>query len=359
MLRHLFFVLLALSITACNNQEKPKKKQPPYVKTVVVSTQQKDGSKTYPGKVAAAEKVDLAFQVSGTLVDFPVNDGDEVKQGQLIAVLDARDFERQLDIADARLLEAENNFKRSEQLIKSGTISRAEFDTQISNYETAKAQQAIAQKAFDDTKLYAPFSGRIASTYVTNHQYVTAKQAIVSLQDISHVDIVIDLPGQEIVASVKALDEEQLKKLDAEHRLYISFDAIPVKTFPVVLKEFETEADPITQSYQITLTMPSPDDATILPGMATTLHSHTITPVEESLHVPASAVAVDNDGQHYVWVVGDDLVTEKRMVDVEKVSQHHVQVNSGLNNGDRIITAGVYKVQPDTQVILLESNKEF
>ena len=115
--------------------------------------------------------------------------------------------------------------------------------------------------ALDDTCLRAPFSGVVAKRHVENHQEVQAKAPIVFLQDLSQIEVVVDVP--ETLAA-------QIRKGYAPD-VAARFACAQDKTFPLTLKEFSTKADPQTLTYQAVLVMPRPQGVSILPGMTATV----------------------------------------------------------------------------------------
>ena len=112
-----------------------------------------------------------------------------------------------------------------------------------------------------DSQLIAPFSGVISKRYVENFTDVLAKQDIVGLQDNSSLEIIVDAPERLVMRA-----RGDIRKLDMKAR----FDAVPGRSFELEVKEFATEADPVTQSFQYVFVMPKPEGINILPGMTAT-----------------------------------------------------------------------------------------
>ncbi|MFQ5788163.1 MAG: efflux RND transporter periplasmic adaptor subunit, partial [Thermodesulfobacteriota bacterium] len=225
-------------------------------KTMVVGFAEGLG-RTYPGKVQASQRVNLSFRVSGPLIEFPVNEGDEVVKGQLLARIDPRDYRIALDEAKATYNKTQADYIRYRDLYERDAVPLAELDLKRAQRDTAKAKLEKAEADLQDTNLKAPFSGRIGEKIVDNFQEVRAKQDVVSLHDVSNVEIVIDLPESVIATAEKGT----ISKLAA------TFESAPGVEFPLEVKEVSAQADPTTQTYRATLTMPQPEDIFILPGM--------------------------------------------------------------------------------------------
>ncbi len=329
--------------------------EPPLIrplKTMVIQSPFTASGRKYPGKVRANREVDLAFQVSGPLIEFPILKGQEVEEGELIARIDPRDFEHALTAAEARFAEAKALYERMEKLYNEGNASKVEYEEDKKDFEVAQANAKQAAKDLDDTYLRAPFTGVIANTFVDNFENVRAKQSIVSLQDVSSVEIEVHVPEDRVALSFKERDSV---------RLVATFDYLPGREFAVTVKEFSTEADPATQTYAATAAMPAPDDVTILPGMTATITAFRQEPgdtAESGYAVPVDAVPIDGVGTYYVWLVRTSadgaLTVHRRDVQVGEMIQDDILVTGGLTKGDRIATAGVHLLQEGQQVRLLE-----
>ena len=318
------------------------------LKTMTIDSPFDPSGRRFPGKVRASQEVDLAFQVAGPLVEFPVRKGQEVGEGELLGRLDPRDFQLALDDAEARLDEAETLWERMQRLHDAGNAQQVEYEEQKRAYTVAHAAAKQARKDLEDTQLRAPFAGVIASTFVENFENVQAKQAILSLQDVESVEIVVNVPESRVM---------QGKGEPGEYRHVATFEYLPDREFEVEIKEFEIEADPATQTYAATFVMPAPKDVMILPGMTATIREYrreTEAATNAGYAVPIDAVPVDSQGQYYVWKIED---AEKGMgtahranVTVGDLMRDDILVLDGLTRGDRIALAGVHLLQEGQKV---------
>lgn len=330
--------------------------------------------KRYFGTVQGSRRVDLSFRVSGPLQQVRVEKGASVKKGDLLAAIDPRDFQTQLKQAQsaqaqaqAQYNDASANFKRYDNLYKQRIIAAATHDAHKAQLEvtrsalrSAEARTAAAMNALKDVELHAPFDGIIANRMVENFQDVMAKQPVITLQDVTTLDIVFGLPDNDVLlaplpvsADLKALvkDTERLS-MEAQ------FDAIPSRSFPVRLKEFAAQADPRTNTYPVTVTLPQPDDVRILPGMAATVtvsFSAGGARTEGHYLVPATAVLNEGGENNFLWRYEDGQV---RRVPVRLGGPHNggmLEVSGpDLRDGDRIVAAGVHFLREGQKVRLME-----
>jgi len=334
---------------SCRNKEEPPGDQivrP--IKTMLVGEAEGIG-RNYPGNVQASQRVNLSFRVSGPLIELPVKEGEFMEKGSKLAKIDPRDYYIALNEAKARQIEAQADYDRYRDLYERDAVSKADLDVRRAKRDTADAKMDIATAHLKDTVLKAPFSGRIGEKYVDNFEKVLSGQHILSLQDITHVEIVIDLP-ENVVARLQ-------KGMNIEYTA--NYEAAPEKEFAIVFKEISAQADPTTQTYKATFTMPSPDDLTILPGMTANV---VITGFQESplnstakFVIPAYAVIPGDGDQQYVWIVNkEDLTVQKRQVKVgEVVGSEGIYILDGIDSGEMVALTGVTQLNEGMKVRLL------
>lgn len=341
-------VMMAL-ILSCGGDEKDETQvqviRP--VKTVTLGGGQGTG-RSFPGKVQGSQRVNLSFRVRGPLIEFPVNEGDEVKTGQLLARLDPRDYQIAYDEAYAQFIEAQADYKRYKDLYERNAVPVADLDVRRAKRDTAKARLDYAKANLDYTYLKAPFSGYVGAKFVENYQEVNSFDQILSLQDLSKVEIVIDLP-ENILASTKQGDVAQL---------YATFQSAPGEEFPLTIKEVSAQADPRTQTYRATLSMDQPGTIRVLPGMTAQVHMRGKTNNVSNGNyfiIPAIAVVTGDGPDQYVWVVNqNDMTVHKRVVQVGAVTgQKDIEILGGLKEGETIAVSGITQLREGMQVTLL------
>ncbi|GAK53175.1 efflux transporter, RND family, MFP subunit [Candidatus Moduliflexus flocculans] len=210
-----------------------------------------------------------------------------------------------------------------------------------------------AQNAVTDTELRAPFNGIVARKYVENHESVQAKQKIVSFQDPQRIEIVVDVPENELARA-----GENVAKISTVIGTLVQvtavFPAYPGREFPVELKSFQTEADPKTQTFQIRFVMDQPGEPPIIPGMNAVIRAKRTAEtgeVKAEFHIPVSAVFADAAGNSSVWVV--DPATQqvqRRQIVTADMAGDRVRVTDGLATGDVIVISGVKSLREGMKV---------
>ncbi|MGZ8136708.1 MAG: efflux RND transporter periplasmic adaptor subunit [Methylococcaceae bacterium] len=357
--------LLALLLCSCDKQEEEntnaKTVRP--IKLMTVGSALTGQTRKLPGTVRATARVDLAFQVAGPLTELPVREGQRVKKGDLLARIDPQDYETSLRNAKGNIAKAKASvdyavaeYKR--YLNVKATDAGAVSDSMVSlkytaqsvaraDLQSAEAGLAAAEDQLKYTQLRAPFSGVIARKYVDNYQEVTVKEPILSLQNMTDVEVLIDVPESMMTPIRKA-----------KPRMFADFAADPSRRFELQIKEVALLADSLTQTYQVVLVMPAPTGIRILPGMTATVSIEFASmPVDESSMIaPAIAVWADDAGHPMVWVVDSKtMAVHRRAVTTGDLTGiDSIKVTQGLNPEEVIAISGVSKLEEGQIVRPLE-----
>lgn len=340
-----FFAVMLLA--ACGRQPEGASGPPPrVVESILLESPQLSVRRQFPGEVRADQRAELTFLVSGPLVELPVQEGQTVEAGTLLARIDPRDFENVLRGRQSDRNEASAQFDRIARAFASQAVTAAERDQARARLRVAEAELARATKRLDDTELRAPFSGRVARRLVENFQSVQAGQPILLLEDITRLEVRIQLPEQDVVRLPAG---ESL--LGAEVGM-VTFEALPNRPFPVTVKEMETRADPRTNTYRVVLSLPRPEEANILPGMSASFVPHDeVVEIRSAYLLPVKALQATSDGRSFVWVLDPERRTvQRRPVRIGGLTGRSIQVLEGLSEGDRIVTAGAAYLAEGEQV---------
>jgi len=334
---------VAVALAGCGPPaEPPAREVVRAVKTEVFGKSPAESEYSYPGKVYANQTVDVAFEVPGKLTELPVTKGQVVSPGDLLARLDQRDFANELDQALAVKAEAEATLGRFNKAYEKRAVSKQELDEAASRARIATAEVQIKQKALEDSSVRAPMHGIVANRLVDNFENVLAKEPVVVLQDISRLEIRINIPEKDMASGG-----------DETGRITAEFDVAEGREFELAVKEFVTDADPVTQTFAITLWMAAPDDVDILPGMTATVHWYPPAAGSGSAHsVPLAAVLGQPGRTAWVWVVDPETkLVSKRNVTVGPILHgDRVAIESGLEPGETVAAAGAHHLDEGMRV---------
>jgi RND family efflux transporter MFP subunit len=346
-IRHSPFVirnfLLSLLLAACSQQAPaPEAARPAKLYTIPPLTA--EGFRNYPASIGANKNVELSFEVSGTLAQFPVDAGQIVPAGHVLARLDPRDFQATLDAAIASFTAATAEFTRQKSLYENQATSLAKLQNAQRDLDVARSERDKAQKALQDTVLKAPFAGRVARKGPDEFTTVKAGDFIVQLQDISSLEAAVDISENDIVLAVRGATVDQInQRLQSENRVpQVEFPNLPGVRLPLLLKNFETTADPATRTFRITFGF-DPAGHNVLPGMTANVLAKPAAGQAgpNMLLIPSSAVIEDPEQGRIVWKV-DPATQAVSPVPVQAgtVAGDQIEITGGLAPGDTIVTTG-------------------
>ena len=335
---------LAVPIAGCGEDQEDAAPVIRPIRAMQVQTADTLEERWFPGQAKATQEVDLAFEVPGQLIDRPINVGDVVREGDVLARLDPRDYENELAAAIAARDRAKANSERMEQAGRTGAVSQQDVDDAMATYEANEARVRIAEKAVEDSVLRARFDSTVAATYVENFQNVQSKQPVLRLLDTSRVEMWINIP--ENLISYAAFVQD----------IRVQFDAFPGREFAAEIKEVSNEASLTTRTFPVNLILDQPGDLTILPGMAGRANGNVVLPEErrvEGDEIPISALGTDDQQSNFVWIIDEAAGTvSKQAVELVRATPRGVIV-TGVAPGEWISTAGVNTLVEGQQVRVL------
>ncbi len=307
------------------------------VPMIIVSTSDQTTSLRFPGRVRAALRADLTFNVSGQVIELPAEEGLLIEKGELVARLDDANYRIQMRSSLAKYNKAQTDYRRVDQLWqRSQAVAKAEVDKQRTAMDVAQADYALAKKDFDDTRLAAPFSGVVTKRYVENYSNVKDKEPIVSLQDLNNLEIVINVP------------ERVVRNTPKQVAGYAVFADQPDLRLPVTLKTFSSDSDKQTQSYEVVLALEPGYELKVLPGMSVdVVPSQAFAgPNAGLVKIPLQAIYSSAENVTGVWLVNPETsrVTLQK-VELGEVLDADVVVTRGLVGGEQIVVAGVSQLR--------------
>jgi RND family efflux transporter MFP subunit len=323
------------------------------VRTTTIATNTADGTITLTGTIQAETEVNQSFRVDGRLIERLVSVGDSVRSGQVLAILDPQNEEAslqaaraQLASAQARLVEANNNFTRMRDLVAENAVSRAQFDQAEANrtaaasqLEAARAQVTLASNRLGYTRLVSSVTGVVTSTGAEPGEIVAAGRMVVQVARLGARDAVFDVPAR-VKSSASGSNPE----------VTINLVVDPTVTARGRVREVAPRADAVTGTFRVRVGLVDPPEAMRLGSTVTGRMQ-----IGESavIEVPAAAV-FRAEGQPVVWVVDPaSNAVAIRPIDVRSSTPTTVIVASGLAPGDVVVTAGVQALRPGQKVRLL------
>jgi RND family efflux transporter MFP subunit len=356
----LLCIAMLLFLQSCSE---PPVKEPlaKPVRAIRIGDLERLSKRAFPGRAEAAQEATLSFRVNGQLLTRPVDVGDKIKKGSMLAQLDPADYRNawrvargELAKAEAALEDATADYARAISVQKEdpGAISqqavdRAKATRSVMQAATDGARSAVnlAQDRLGYTSLKAPFSGEVVATYVEAFETVIAKQPVIRLVNRDTIEFKIDVPETLIGYSRQVVSAT------------VRFDVQPDIPIAATIKEIGREASRSTRTYPVTLKLQPTDKFEILPGMAGSASIQAKLPEDAAqmgTEIPAAALFSSGDkNQNFVWIIADGKL-QKRQVTVGLPSDYGVHVKGGLNTGEWIVVAGVHSLREGQSVRVLD-----
>ncbi|MFY2508965.1 efflux RND transporter periplasmic adaptor subunit [Vibrio pectenicida] len=330
-----FLLLTAATLLSGCGKELPPVPEPESrpAKLFTVSVGNAQFERHFPATSEAGDRAVLAFRVPGQLQSIDVLSGQPVTKGQVLASLNPDEYSLLAKQAEAQFRLADVQYERYKKLRIDKVVSEQDFDQAKANHNSAKASLEQAQANLRYTKLVAPYNGTVSIIPAETYQYIAAKQGVMNIQTYQLIKILFQLPDHLLNRFASGVNLTASMK----------FDAFPDNSYVLTFQEVDTEADPKTGSYKVTMVMERPLDVGILPGMAGEVNVKV-----DSLaatRIPNTAVFEQN-GETCVWRVDSSGVVEK----VSIVLDEKRQVKRGLEDGDRIIISGVNDIESGIKV---------
>ena len=331
---------ILFSLVSCRKTTPPIE-IPKLVKTAVVGEQGGELSVTYPGKIAAASNVKLAFRVAGPIKAMNVNSGQYVKKGQLLAEIDPRDYLIQFNATQAEYNQIKGESDRVIELYRRGSVSVNEYDKAVAAKKRVTALYQAHRNALKDTRLLAPFDGYIQTRYLEAPEIVNQGTPVVSMIDNDYYEVNIDIPSSDFIR------REDFVRYQAVADVY------PDRVLPLELLDI-TQGANYNQLFNVRFRIRRDSFPWLASGMSVSVTIDFKPSAGELSTIPISAL-IQKSGKSYVWLYHpqDSMIT-LTPVEVQQILKDGTAiVRSELKRGQTIISAGVNDLKEGEKVRLL------
>lgn len=332
--------ICVLLLIGCSEKKDSEKEQTITVKVQEIKTVAVNGEQGFSGTIEEQNGAMLSFASAGTIKRIYVDEGQSVRQGQVVAELDATSLSNAYTIAKTTLASAQDTYNRMKVLHDAGSLPEMQWVQTENALTSAKAQEQMARKSLTDTKLYAPFSGYIASKSAEVGQTAGPGTPVVTLVNIGSVKVKIAVP------------EDDMQRITKGSSMKVIVPALGNQEFSGVVTEKGVSADPRSRTYEVRATIPN-NDGRLLPGMICQAFTNYMQGTT-GVFVPANLIQLDANNNTFVWVVNGGRAV-KRQIIISRETAQGAQVVGGLTSGDKIIVSGQQKVSNGMKVKELES----
>ena len=297
---------------------------------------------TAVGSVDPQNGVTLASEVAGTVAEITVTDGLVVAKGDLLIKLDTSSEEAQLRSAEAMTEMSRLNAERTQTLRAGNTVSQSELDQAEATFKQNAANADVIRAASEKKTIRAPFDGRLGIWQVNVGASVDARRPLVSLQSLTPVYVDFSLPQQE------------LSQLKTGLAVQVTSDTYPGQKFDGVLTAINPDLDAATRSVPLRATFENTNQL-LRPGMfvRTEVELPDVKPV---LAIPSTAILSAPYGDSVFLIEPQtaggvtNLIVQQKFIRTGRSHGDFISVESGLQAGDRVATAGIFKLHNGVSV---------
>jgi len=291
------------------------------------------------GTANANESIDITATVTETISEIRFQDGQHVKKGDIIVLLDQQEETAQLGAARAQLAENERELGRLKNLRANRAASQRDYDERATMRDVTLQQIKEIEARIEDRTLRAPFAGQLGVRRLSVGALVRPGDLITTLDDENAIKLDFTVPALYIDSLAPGLKVEATS------------DAIRDKVFEGVIDTVNSRIDPVTHSVLVRALLPN-EEGLIRPGLL--MQVTLLKDRREVLVVPEESV-MQRQSKHYLMIVKDDNTVQEREVQIGIRKNGVVEITRGLQVGEKLIVRGMGSVRDGQQIVVQES----
>ncbi len=349
----LLLVLLSLGLAACGpppaegeakvDDAKAKKETKPVpVEVAAVERRAIAASYATTASLEAPNEAMIVAKTSGVLIGLRAEEGDQVRAGQVLAKIEPERLQLEVARSEAALRKLESEYARSKELFARKLVAADAHERIRFDIDTQRASYNLARLELSYTDVVAPFDGVVAQRMVKEGNLINLNQTMFRLVDAARLEAVLNVP------------ERELATMRAGLPVRLAVDALPGVQVQGSIDRVSPVVDAATGTFRATATF-TDKEGRLMPGMFGRI-AVVYEQRSDSLTVPRLALLEEGDGSA-VFVVRGGAV-EKRRIVLGYVNGEFAEVRSGLEEGDRVVTAGKVAVREGTKVEVIGEPKE-
>lgn len=338
--------IASLGLLSCGSKTEPKIDDPLVGVSEVIDAAS-SLNQAFTGKTKAAHDVNLAFRVSGQIARVLVNEGDYVRKGQVVAEMDSRDYQLQLNATEAEYEQIKADAERVIALYGEGNTTASNYDKARYGLQQITQKLANHRNQLADTKLRSTIDGYVQSKLHESGETVSAGMPVVSLFSKGNTEVEIKL---------SATDFANIQNYTS---FYCKFDVTGDEQFPLEISRMSQEAN-ASQLYAVRLRFKGVADARITPGMTTVAYAEVNGGQASGIvNIPATALLSKGDNVQVFVYDAKSGVVSARNVNVKTLHRDgSCDIDSGLKLGEKVVSTGVHHVKDGQKVRLLEKTSK-
>ncbi|MDD5058610.1 MAG: efflux RND transporter periplasmic adaptor subunit [Sideroxydans sp.] len=328
---------------------------PPEVDVITISTGSVVLTQDLPGRLEAYRSAQVRARVDGIIEKRLFIEGSDVKAGEKLFQIDARNYQAAFDSAKADAGVARQNVERYKSLLEAKAVNQLDYDLTVAKLKQAEAALSRTKLDLENTHVPAPISGRIGRTQVTEGALVGHGEAtlLATIEQVNPIYANFTQPGVDVLRMKQAIKSGKLKRADAKVELVLEDGSV----YPLAGQLLFTNlaVDPGTGSVLLRAKFPNPEQS-LLPGMFARIRFAEGV-ADNSIRVPQRAVQSSAQGQ-FVLVVDAQGKVAPRPVKTGSMVGGDFIITEGLEVGTQVIVNGVQKARPGSQVKPVQWNPQ-
>ena len=339
-MKKILILVAVLALVACGKKNVEREESTIGVVVEKVAASENLAQMPYVGVVEEESSTSVSFTGMAMLKSMTVSEGQPVKKGQLLAVIDETQARNTLATTKAALDQAKDAYERMKLLHDNQSLPDMKWVEVESKVAQAQSAYDMAKKNLEDCRIYAPVSGVVGTKIMGVGETVLPTEPVLTILSIDNVKVRVSIPEREIAT------------INSGTASTITVDALQGETFRGGRIEKGVSADPLTHTYDIRILVPNPGRK-LLPGMVARVEMKNVENEKMStggrISLPVKAVQQSTDKSLFVWTVQQGKA-HRTTVSVGQVTGNRIIVDSGLQEGDQVIVEGYQKVGEGTPV---------
>ncbi len=342
----LFFAFRSQNANASPKAEKVKEQPKEEKKQPVEVAQAKTGTITSSLVTTATldpdRQVTMIAETTGVVNRITVDEGDMVREGQLLATLSVRDKQVKLQQTNVRVQNAKQELDRKQASFNAKIISESEFEKAKYELQVAIEDRNAAQVELDRSVINAPFSGVITQRFIEKGQNINTQSQLFTIVDADPLEAKVYLPEKEILG------------VKGNQSVALALNAQKDVTFQGTIRQINPVVDPKTGTIKVTVEV-TKAPAVVRPGSFVDVKLETQRH-DNALLIPKKAL-MEEAGERFVFVVQKDKAA-RRTVSVGFLDDQNAEILSGVNKGDMVVTSGQGSLRDGSKTEIVAKNKQ-
>jgi len=325
-----------------DKQEEDKREEAVPVKVGKITKGDISSYQLYNATIEAENTVDIYAKVSGIIVELNVEEGEYVKENQVLARIEDEDYKLEEAAARSSYEKTKREFERSEKMYKDNLLSDNDYEQVKYNYEQAKIAWQRAKVRLSHTKITTPISGQVSHRFIKYGDFINVNAKVFSVVDMDSLITKIFIP------------EKNIANIEIGQTARITSEAMQGKEFKGKIKMISPVVDPDTGTIKVTVDLRGYGDR-LKPGMF--VKCHVITDTHHDTLLVTKKAVIFKGIQSIIFTV-EDGIAHKKVLDVGFQDSEYVEVlNKDLNKDDKIIIVGQYGLKDKTRVKIINGDQ--